>query len=147
MAEPESVPGKLCTASPTSERMIVKPYPRDNGPYVWSSRTVSGRDRRAHRSLRRDDLPFASEAGTPISARTLEVKARAARCLGLASPVASPVAAVHSGQGHRAQRAPQRVNEQGDRPGFGRHGAVEHLDGVAERIARYHRIPQHHDRV
>jgi len=102
VAEPESVPGKLCTASPTSERMIVKPYPRDNGPYVWSSRTVSGRDRRAHRSLRRDDLPFASGAGTPISARTLEVKSRTARRLGLASPVASPVAAVHSGQGHRA---------------------------------------------
>jgi hypothetical protein len=85
-----------------------------------------------------------AKAGT---SRTLEVKSRTASRLGLASPVAAPVAAVHSGQGHRAQRAAQRVDKQGDRPGFGRHGALEHLNGVAERTTRHHRIPQHHDRV
>lgn len=57
--------------------------------------------------------------------RTLEVETRIARRLGLASPVA----AVHPGQGHRAQRAAERVDKQSDRPGFGRHAALEHLNG------------------
>ena len=51
---------------------------------------------------------------------------------GLAAPVAAPVSAVHTRQGHRAQRAAERVDEEGDCPRLGRYGAVEHLDGVRE---------------
>jgi|tagenome__1003787_1003787.scaffolds.fasta_scaffold20971873_3 hypothetical protein len=61
--------------------------------------------------------------------------------------LASPVAAVHTGQGHRGERPAERIDEQGDRPGRLRHGALKHLEGVAERATRGHRIPQHHHGV
>ena len=92
--------------------------------------------------------PEAAAGNRSVPPRTPEVEARDSPTpWGLASPVTSPVAAVHPGQGHRAQRPAERVDEQRDRSRLCRHGAIEHLDGVAERATRRHGIPQHHHGV
>jgi integrase len=63
--------------SPTGERMIVKPYPKDN-----EARTFGVRERWldaiaehiSSRGLGRDELLFATEAGTPISRNTFRTR-------------------------------------------------------------------------
>ena len=54
---------------------------------------------------------------------------------------------VHPGGGDRRQRTPEGVDEQRTWPGSGRHGAVEELDAVGERVFVQVRILDYHDRI
>jgi integrase len=64
-------------SSPSGERMIVKPYPKDNEPRTFGVRPGWLDDVAAHvqaRSIARDDRLFTTEAGTPISRNTFRTR-------------------------------------------------------------------------
>ena len=54
---------------------------------------------------------------------------------------------MHPGYGDRGQGTPQWVDEQRTWPGGSRHGAVEDLDAVGERVSVQVRILDYHDRI
>lgn len=63
--------------SPTGERMICKPYPKDNEPRTFGVRTAWLEAIAEHiksRRISRDDLLFATEVGTPISRNTFRTR-------------------------------------------------------------------------
>jgi integrase len=63
--------------SPTGERMIVKPYPKDNEARAFGVREQwldAIAEHISSRRLGRDELLFATEAGTPISRNTFRTR-------------------------------------------------------------------------
>ena len=62
--------------SPTGQRMLTKPYPKDNEPGTWASTRSPCPDRRviAGRRLKPGDLLFATRDGTPISRNTFRTR-------------------------------------------------------------------------
>jgi integrase len=63
--------------SPTSERMIVKPYPKDNEPRTFGVRTdwlEAVAEHINHRGIGRDQLLFTTEVGTPLSRNTFRTR-------------------------------------------------------------------------
>ena len=63
--------------SPTGERMLTKPYPKDNEPRTFGVRPgwlEAVAEHVRHRELDRDDLLFATAAGTPISRNTFRTR-------------------------------------------------------------------------
>ena len=63
------------------------------------------------------------------------------------SAAPAPRSPVHPGRGDRRQRATERVDEQRTGSGGVRHGPVEDLDAVPERVSVQVRILNHHDRI
>jgi integrase len=63
--------------SPSGERMIVKPYPKDNEARTFGVRELwldAIAEHISSRGLSRDELLFATEAGTPISRNTFRTR-------------------------------------------------------------------------
>lgn len=63
--------------SPTGERMLSKPYPKDNEPRTFGVRAEWLDDVAEHirdRGIGRDELLFATECGTPISRNTFRTR-------------------------------------------------------------------------
>jgi integrase len=74
--------------SPTGERMIVKPYPKDNEARTFGVREQwldAIAEHISSHGLGRDELLFATEAGTPISRNTFRTRVwlRAVKASGL----------------------------------------------------------------
>jgi integrase len=64
-------------SSPSGERMIVKPYPKDNEPRTFGVRPGWLDDVADHirvHGIGRDELLFSTEAGTPISRNTFRTR-------------------------------------------------------------------------
>jgi integrase len=63
--------------SPTGERMLFKPYPKDNEPRTFGVRQPwldAMADHIKSNDLSRDDLLFSTEVGTPISRNTFRTR-------------------------------------------------------------------------
>jgi len=78
--------------SPTGERMIVKPYPKDNEPRTFGVRPLWLDTIAEHikaNDIARDDLLFPTTAGTPISRNTFRTRVwlPAVKASGVAFPV------------------------------------------------------------